>query len=87
MRRLYRLSKKVAHPIFSSALQRSLKYEIVKLESIEQICILLLRSNGYQLPLPLLDETFKNRPNFIDGEFSEDADLNQYDLLLDKKDG
>ena len=87
IRRLYRLSNKIALPVFSQALKRALKYRIVNVDTIEHICILLLRSGSYQLPLFDVNEDFSKRESFLEGEFSGEVDLCQYDRLLEDKDG
>jgi transposase len=87
IRSLYRLSHKIALPVFTQALKRALKYRIVNIDTIEHICILLLRSGSYQLPSSVFDvtvnEDFSKRDSFLEGEFSGEVDLCQYDRLLE----
>ena len=86
IRRLYRLSNKIALPVFSQALKRALKYRIVDIDAIERICILLMKTGSYQLPLFDVNENFLKRDSFLEGEFSGEVDLGRYDHLLEDKD-
>ena len=87
IRRLYSLSKRVALPAFSEALSRALKYGITDMPTIERICILQLRSEHCQLPLFEIDEGLEQRESFIEGQYSDEADLSHYDRLMDGEDG
>ncbi len=49
--------------------------------------MLQLRLDHCQLPLFEIDEGFEQRENFIEGQYSDEADLSHYDRLLDGEDG
>jgi transposase len=86
IRCLYGLSRKVALPVFSRSLERALKFGIVDIHTIERICVLQLKSGDYELPATMSDESYRDRANFIEGEFCDEVDLNRYDQLLDSED-
>lgn len=86
IRCLYRLSKKVALPVFSRSLERALKFAISDIQTIERICVLQMKSTGYELPNVLISESYRHRDSFIEGEFSDEVDLDRYDGLLDEQD-
>lgn len=88
IRQLSRLSKKITLPVFSQALKRAQKYGILNIDTIERICRLIMNSDsGYQLPLFDVNENFMKRDSFLEGEFSGETDLSQYDRLFEDKDG
>jgi transposase len=86
IRCLYRLSRKVALPVFSRALARALKFAILDIKTIERICSLQMKSTGYELPTALINESYRHRESFIEGEFCDEVDLERYDGLLDEQD-
>jgi transposase len=86
IRCLYRLSRKVALPVFSRSLERALKFGICDIQTIERICIIQMKSASYELPTVLSGESYRNRESFIEGEFCDEVDLDRYDELLDEED-
>jgi len=70
--------KKTALSVFAQALQRALKYRIKNVETIENIIRLLLRQSNYEMPLPVIDEEFTNRPAYLEGRFADEVDLSIY---------
>lgn len=86
IRCLYRLSRKVALPVFSRSLARALKFTILDIQTIERICILQMKSTGYELPTALISESYRHRESFIEGEFCDEVDLDRYNGLLDEQD-
>ena len=86
IRSLYRLSRKVTLPVFSRSLERALKFSILDIQTIERICVLQMKSSGYELPEALVSESYRHRNSFIEGEFCDEADLDRYDGLLKEHD-
>jgi len=78
VRRLYGLYKKTALTLFVKSVKRALTYRIKDIEVIENIIRLLLRDSNYEMPLPEIDDTFKNRPAYLEGRFTDEADLSVY---------
>lgn len=79
VRQLYSLHKKTALSVFAQALKRALKYRINSVETIENIIQLLLRQSNYEMPLPVIDEEFTNRPAYLEGRFADEVDLSIYE--------
>jgi transposase len=78
IRQLYSLYKKTPIDLFVKAVQRALKYRVNNLATLENIIRLLLRQSDYQMPLPKMDNTFTDRPTYIEGRFTTDPDLSIY---------
>ena len=78
VRQLYSLHKKTPLSLFIKTVKRALKYRIKSVDTLENIIRLLLRQSNYQMPLPQIDEEFKNRPAYLDGRFADDVDLSVY---------
>lgn len=86
IRCLYSLSRKVALAVFSPSLERALKFGITDIQTIERICMLQMKLDSYELPTGLSGESYQHHESFIEGEFCDEVDLDQYDRLLDQKD-
>ena len=83
IRYLYGLSKKVSDDIFTKTLKRSFKYKITEKQTIENICIYIVKGENYQLPFVVgSDEKLLNNKAYINGQYSDEVDLNVYDKLL-----
>lgn len=78
IRQLYNLYKKTPVALFTRAVQRALKYRASNLATLENIIRLLLRQSNYDMPLPQTENTFTNRPAYIEGQFTTDPDLSVY---------
>jgi hypothetical protein len=78
VRQLYSLHKKTALPLFVKAIKRALKYRINDVDTIENIIRLLMRDSSYELPLPEVNHDFTNRPEYLEGRFTDEVDLSVY---------
>jgi transposase len=78
VRQLYSLHKKTALPLFVKAIKRALKYRINDVDTIENIIRLLIRDSIYELPLPEVNHDFTNRPEYLEGRFTDEVDLSVY---------
>jgi len=87
IRELYSLYKKVALPPFLNAVKRALTYRILDMATIERIIVLQLQDGGYHPPTAEIDLSFSNRETYLEGCFSDAADLTIYDKLLEDNDG
>jgi len=87
IRELYSLYKKVALAPFLSAVRRALTYRISDMATIERIIMLQLQDGGYHLPAAEIDQSFSDRETYLDGCFSDAADLTVYDKLLEDENG
>ena len=87
IREFYSLYKKAALPPFLSAVKRALTYRILDMATIERIVVLQLQDGGYHLPTAEIDQSFSNRESYLEGCFSDAADLTIYDKLLEDDNG
>ena len=81
IKHLYSLKLKIAPELFLSTIKRAFKYKITKIQTIERIAILQLNDKNTALPYIEIDEEFKNRDAYLEGQLSDDVDLSIYDKL------
>lgn len=88
IRQLYALSQKLALPLFIQAIKRAHQYRIKDADTIERIAILIMKNGSYETRFYPIDPEFENRDAYLEGKFSDKADLSIYDKLLtdDKED-
>jgi hypothetical protein len=87
IRRLYALHQKLALPLFMKTVQRALKYRITDIQTLERIAILQLKEGNYELPHVEPNEEFRNRESYLEGRFSDEVDLGEYDEKMEDEDG
>jgi transposase len=80
VRHLYSLHKRTALPLFVKTLKRALKYRVTNVDIIDNIIRLLMKDANYQMPLPEVNPALKNRPEYIEGRFTDDTDLSVYKI-------
>ena len=87
VRQLYGLYQKLALPLFIKTVERALKYRITTIVAIEEMATLLLTEGNYRMPIEsaTFDGDFKNRESYLEGCISDQADLSEYDRLLEKE--
>ena len=79
LRRLWALSQRMSAELFVRSVQRAHRYRIHELKTLERIAQLHLLETPGQLPLPAIDESFRDRPAYQDGSLTETPNLAQYD--------
>jgi transposase len=79
LRRLLVLSQRMSPELFARAVERAHRYGITDLATLEKIALLLLKDEGGQLPLPSIDQSFRDRPAYRDGCITDSPDLSQYE--------
>jgi hypothetical protein len=87
-RDLYALSRQLAPPLFQQTIQRAKQYGITKIDALERIASLLIRSSISSEWLPEIPTpaSYDNRKTYEEGRFSDEPDLKFYaDLLGHKK--
>ena len=87
MRELFGLYRKVAPTVFIQAVQRALKYRITDISTIENIVILKLRDGDFNMPPLDIDQDYLQREAYIEGCFSDEADLSIYNEMEDENGG
>lgn len=79
LRRLLALSQRMSPELFVRSLERAHRYGITDLATVEKIALLLLKEQGGQLPLPSIDQSFRDRPAYCEGSITDSPDLSQYE--------
>ena len=77
--RLYALSQRMSPELFTRSVQRARRYQITSLEILERIAALSLRAGQSELPTVHVDETFRERPAYLEGSLTDAPDLSCYD--------
>jgi transposase len=84
IRKLFSLSGKFALPIFIKTVQRALKYRITDMRTVEKIALLQLSDSDYEMPAAEIHSDFENKPAYLEGRLADEADLSEYDKLLEE---
>jgi hypothetical protein len=79
LRRLLALSQRMTPELFVRTLERAHRYGITDLATVQKIALLLLKDGGAPLPLPSIDESFRDRPTYQQGSLTDSPDLSQYE--------
>ena len=87
VRNLFRLSRRLSPELFEKAVTRALSYRVTNPDTIYRIAVLQIKEANYQLPFVPVDEEFVNRPSYLQGRFTDDADLTRYNSLEEDENG
>lgn len=79
LRRLFALSQRMTPELFVRSVERAHRYRIASLATIEKIALLHLNQGLGELPLPAVDESFRDRPTYQQGSLTDSPDLSQYE--------
>jgi hypothetical protein len=85
LRELLTLSQQVPQTVFVPALERALRYRVVHLATVQRIAWLYL-SQGEHVPDVEVDESYRQRPAYLEGEWTDEPDLSRYDQALHEED-
>ena len=61
LRRLLALSQRMTPELFVRSVERAHRYRITSLDTLEKIALLHLKEGAGELPLPPIDESFRDR--------------------------
>jgi len=78
VRHLYRLYQRLSAELFEKAVTRALSYRVTDPDTIYRIAVLQMKEANYHLPFVHIDGEFVHRPSFLEGRFTESADLKRY---------
>lgn len=81
IRQLYGLYQKITLPLLIKALNRSLKYRIVDIETVERIAVLEMQKGNHNIPFPSVPiaQDYQERESYREGQWSDEVDLSGYD--------
>jgi transposase len=78
IRHLYRLYQRLSAELFEKAVTRALSYRITDPDTLYRIALLQMKEANYHLPFVHINGEFVHRPSFLEGRFTEKADLKRY---------
>ena len=79
LRRLFVISQRMTPELFVRSVERAHRYRITSLDTLEKIALLHLKEGVGELPLPSVDESFRDRPAYQEGSLTDSPDLSQYE--------
>jgi hypothetical protein len=85
LRGLLALSQQVTPALFTQAVERARRYRVVDLSTVQRIAWLYLSQGEYPLDLEV-DESYRQRPAYLEGEWTDEPDLSRYDPAADDED-
>ena len=65
--------------LFVRSVERAHRYRITSLATLEKIALLHLKEGLGELPSPPVDESFRERPAYLEGSLTDSPDLSQYE--------
>lgn len=87
VRKLFALAQKMTPALFVKSIERALKYEITAVETIERIALLYVHEGADTLPAVEVDESFRERETYLEGNLTDEPDLSQYDTFSEEDHG
>jgi hypothetical protein len=82
LRELLALSRKVPLKPFVEAVARARRYRVIDLETLQRIAWLSMSQEHLPLPEADVDESFRERPAYLEGYLTDEPDLSIYDEPL-----
>ena len=79
LRELWALSQQVTPRVFVQTVARALRYRIVQRETLQRIAWFCLSQGEECLPSVDVDESFRQRPAYLEGYLTDEPDLTGYD--------
>ena len=87
IRRLFALARTMTQALFVKSIERALKYEITAVETIERIALLYVHEGAEVLPSVEVDESFRQREAYLEGNLTDEPDLSDYDTFAEEDHG
>lgn len=86
IRELFALAGRIPNPVFIQAIERALRYRIASIETVERIALLSMTQDVPRLPSADVDESYREREAYLEGNLTDSPDLSVYDELLEEED-
>jgi transposase len=87
LRQLFQLAQQLTAALFTSTVERALKYRITAIATIRRIALQLMNQGGETLPWVEVDENYVEREAYREGQLTDHPDPSQYDDLLEEDHG
>ena len=84
VRELFRLSQRMSAERLSLTVERALKYGITSIETIWNIAALQLRADAEPPLVPDIDESFRDREAYLEGQLTDAPDFSLYEDLREE---
>ena len=85
LRKLFVLSQKMTPALFIRSIERAYKYRITSMETIERIAVLCMSQDTDILPSVEIDEGFREREAYQQGQLTDQPDLSIYENMLEEE--
>jgi len=79
IRSLYGLYNRLTPSVFAKTLERALAYKIIDVRTLERIALIILHDGDEPVPSPTIDEGFRDRDAYREGQFTDEPDFSVYD--------
>lgn len=80
VRQLYGIYRKLSRELFEKTIRRAYTYRIRDIDTVERIAVLQMKEYQYQMPDAFIDDDLRNRPSYIEGCHTDEADLSVYQI-------
>lgn len=85
VRELFALAQQMTASLFIRAIQRGLHYRITSVGAIRRIALLYMNQGAQRLPYVEVDEGFRERDAYREGQLSDEPDFSVYEEMLEEK--
>lgn len=85
IRKLFALSRKMTPALFIRCIERAYKYQITSLATVERIAVLCMNQGTDILPSVEIDEGFREREAYQQGQLTDQPDLSIYENMLEEE--
>jgi hypothetical protein len=86
IRELFALAGRMPNAVFIRSIERALRYRITGIETVERIALLHMTQDIPRLPSVDVDEAYREREAYLEGNLTDAPDLSIYDQLLEEGD-
>ena len=81
LRKLFALSRRMTQELFVISIERAHKYKIIDIATIERIAVLNITQDTQTLPFVEIDEDFRERDAYLEGQLTDKPDLSIYENI------
>jgi len=86
IRELFALTGRIPNSALVQAIERALRYQIASIETVERIALLNMTQDVPRLPCVDVDEAYREREAYLEGNLTDSPDFSVYDQLLEEDD-
>jgi hypothetical protein len=86
IRELFAMTSRMPAAVFIQTAERALRYRITSIETLERIALLYITQDTQILPRVDVDEGFRQRQTYLEGNLTDAPDFSLYDKMLEEDD-